>query len=334
MRLLIVQRIFSNYRKVVFDKLANIYDLRLVHAKNLSGINQAIAKYSIKVSAWQFSKRETNQFLWLFFDLFKFKPKVVIHEMALGMPTLFLILRLRKLIGFKFILWGHGYDRKKGFSPTQQRGDRIRLYLMKKSDAVILYDLDTKKLLSKYLDENKLFVAPNTLDTELLKSIRIKLEKQGRLRVRKELLWTKKYNLVYIGRLLPSKHPDKLFEIINQLPNEFQREVAIHFIGSGSEEEKLKMQAEKMSKEIAVYFYGAIHDLHESGKMLYAADLMIIPGAVGLSVNHAYAFGCPLATFGKTKNNGPFHGPEITYVVHKQTGIIIPILIANLWLII
>jgi glycosyltransferase involved in cell wall biosynthesis len=328
MKLVIVQRIFSHYRKPIFDKIADSFDLRLIHAKNKSEIKQAESNYSINVSSWHFGKKETNQFLWLFPQLFKFKPKVLIHEMALGMPSMFFTLWLRKLLGLKFILWGHGYDRKIGFNPSNNWSDKIRLYLMKNADAVLLYDEQTKKLLSQYLNKTKLFVAPNTLDTNELISIRTELEKKGRLRICKELNWTKKYNLVYIGRLLESKYPEKLFEVFKYFPKEIQENLNIHIIGSGPEEEKLKALAKKLPSPNNFIFYGAIHDARLSGKMLYAADLMVIPGAVGLSVNHAFAFDCPVATFQKTAD-GPHHGPEIEYVLPNKTGIVAPVFNSN-----
>jgi glycosyltransferase involved in cell wall biosynthesis len=323
MKVLIIQRIFSHYRKPVFDKLAAAYDLTLIHSNNKSGIKQAQSPYSRQVKSWQYGKGETNQLLWLFAELLKFKPKVVIHEMAIGMPTMFFVLWLHKIFGYQYILWGHGYDRKSGFDPSGSLGDRLRLYVMKKAGAVLLYDSKTKEFLSGFLPEKKLFVASNTLDTEKLLSIRKQLKKTGRSTIRKQLNWSKKYNLIYIGRLLASKHPEKLFDILNLLQITHQLDVALHIIGSGPEENKLKTQVTTLLNfREHVFFYGAIHDEFETGKMLYAADLMIIPGAVGLSVNHAFAFECPVATFEKAEN-GPHHGPEITYIL-PETGIIAP----------
>ena len=43
------------------------------------------------------------------------------------------------------------------------------------------------------------------------------------------------------------------------------------------------------------------------------------PGYVGLSINHAFAFGTPVVTF-KRGENGPFHSPEVEYIVNYETG--------------
>ena len=47
--------------------------------------------------------------------------------------------------------------------------------------------------------------------------------------------------------------------------------------------------------------------------------MMIMPGALGLSVNHALCFDCPVVSF-KQGLRGPFHGPEAEYVVDNRTG--------------
>jgi glycosyltransferase involved in cell wall biosynthesis len=46
-----------------------------------------------------------------------------------------------------------------------------------------------------------------------------------------------------------------------------------------------------------------------------------MPGCVGLSVNHAFCFDCPVITF-ESKNLVPAHGPEIEYIIDGQTGFI------------
>ena len=67
-----------------------------------------------------------------------------------------------KIFKFKLVFWSHGYNRKKGFDPKRSVPDKLRVYCLRSSDAVILYGENDKKLLSNYIDKNKIFVAYNT----------------------------------------------------------------------------------------------------------------------------------------------------------------------------
>jgi mRNA deadenylase 3'-5' endonuclease subunit Ccr4 len=49
---------------------------------------------------------------------------------------------------------------------------------------------------------------------------------------------------------------------------------------------------------------------------------MVMPGYVGLSVNHAFNFDCPVVTW-QQKENGPFHSPEIESLINDNTGFIV-----------
>jgi glycosyltransferase involved in cell wall biosynthesis len=93
-------------------------------------------------------------------------------------------------------------------------------------------------------------------------------------------------------------------------------DIGLHIIGSGPEE-TLVNSFVKEHKDI--YFYGPIHDLQLSSKYIYASDLMVMPGYVGLSVVHAMAIGCPVLTC-RQGENGPFHSPEVEYIIEDSNG--------------
>jgi glycosyltransferase involved in cell wall biosynthesis len=88
-------------------------------------------------------------------------------------------------------------------------------------------------------------------------------------------------------------------------------------VGSGPEEEKVK--AETAANENILY-HGPIHDLALSSRYLFASDLMVMPGYVGLSVVHAMAMGCPVLTC-KQGPEGPYHSPEVEYIHDGVNGL-------------
>jgi len=87
-------------------------------------------------------------------------------------------------------------------------------------------------------------------------------------------------------------------------------DAGLHIIGSGPEEEMVSAYVKKYNN---IFYHGPIHDLRLSSKYLFASNLMVMPGYVGLPVVHAMAMGCPVITC-KQGPDGPFHSPEVEYM--------------------
>jgi len=320
--ILIIQRIFSKYRKDILDELHQHTNFILIHSKNKSGIKQVSTPYSKRVSSLKYSGKETNLFLNVFPYIIKSRPKIVIHEFSLGILSLIPTYYLTRLLGIKFILWGHGYDRTKGFYPEKSLLDKIRLFLIKKADAVILYGQEAKLLISEYVECDKVYVAYNCLNTNILNALRDKLETEGRAKVKKRIGFIHEYNIIFIGRILKTKQPQLLIDIFEYLENQYGNSLCIHFVGDGDYLYHIKEIVKNKGIENNFNFYGAIHDDIKNAELLYCSDLMVMPGYVGLSVNHAFNFDCPVVTFEQNKD-GPYHSPEIEYLINEKTGFIV-----------
>ena len=321
-KVVIISRVFSDYRRPIYNISSEKYIFSFLHSHNKSGIHQVIAPYSIKIKSFNFSKKETGTYLFINNYLEKIRPQIVIHEFAIGILSMFKTFLKCKLLNIKFILHSHGYDRKKGFNPQKNWLDNIRLFYLKKADAIIVYGRFDKSVLGNYINIDKIFVAQNTLDTHHLLSIKNSLVEEGKGNVKKRLGFDKQYNIVFIGRLLADKKPDLLIDALEQLLNTFHLNVELHFVGDGIEYSFLKEKTEKLGLENNVVFHGAIHDEKKSGEILFASDMMVMPGYLGLSVNHAFCFDCPVMTF-EQQENGPFHSPEVEYVINNETGFLL-----------
>ena len=71
-----------------------------------------------------------------------------------------------------------------------------------------------------------------------------------------------------------------------------------------------------------VRFLGSISDNETIAPYLFAADVMLLPGYVGLAINHAFAMGLPLVTQ-HAPEGMPFHGPEIESLIHGENGLLV-----------
>jgi glycosyltransferase involved in cell wall biosynthesis len=323
-KVVLIGRVFSNYRKPIYDILSEKYIFSFLHSKNKSGISQVITPYSVEIKSYNFSKKETGVYLFISNNLEKIKPQVVIHEFAIGIMSLFITYLKCKLLNIKFILYSHGYNRKKGFNPQYSWADKIRLFYLKKADAVIVYGQLDKRVLGSCINTDKIFVAQNTLDTHQLLYIKNKLVLEGKEKLKKRLGFDKQFNLVFIGRLLADKNPALVIEALNQLIKTYNLNIALHYVGEGQEYSNLKEKVEKLGLTNNVVFHGAIHDEIKTGEILFASDIMVMPGYLGLSVNHAFCFDCPVMSF-EQQENGPFHSPEVEYVINDETGFLLPV---------
>lgn len=317
-----ILNLFPYYRKSVFDEIADKKNIIILHSKKNTGIKQVRTEYSKIIPAFRYSKNDTSVFLFTGFQIFRYRPNIIIHEFAIGIISLYCVYILTRLLKIKLILWSHGYDRKKGFDPTTSFSDKVRLYYLKKADGVLLYGLEDKKYLSDFIDKNKIFVSQNTFDTRTLSILRERFNKDGLEKIKKEIGFKHKYNLVFIGRLLRSKRPDILLDIYEKIKDKVNNDIGIHFVGDGEMMDEMEEYVYNHKYNNNIFLYGQIYDEEITGKMLFASDLMVMPGALGLSINHSFCFLCPVVSF-KKGENGPYHGPEIEYVVNNETGFLI-----------
>jgi len=322
-RVVLIQRIFSGYRKPVYDLINQAIDLKLLHGKNQSGIQTGKAEYAEEIPYFNYMPgRETTILLFPLWRIVRYRPQVVISDLALGMLNLPLIILVCKLMGIRFAFWSHGYNRKTGFEPGKRWIDWYRLQLLRMVDAHIIYSEFDKRVLKEYIPEEKIFVAQNTLDTRRLAEIKAQLDQEGKNDIKKSLGITHKYNLIFIGRLLHEKRPDVLVDIYALLRDRYPERIGIHFVGKGEMLESIRERVRELGAEEDFYFHGSIYDEVESGKLLYASDMMVMPGYLGLSVNHAFCFDCPVMSFVR-KGDFPAHSPEVEYVIHGQTGYLV-----------
>lgn len=196
--------------------------------------------------------------------------------------------------------------------------DYIHRRLLKHCDAYLCYTQPIKERLSAITSPDKLFVATNTLDTHLLKSVREQLEREGREVVKRRLGMDRAHYLCFSGRLLASKQPHRVLDVLQLLRERDQKSVGVVFIGDGPETNDLMKRAAAYGLG-TVLFAGAISDWKVSASYLFASDVLVNPGEVGLSVNHAFCLGLPVVTQ-EVGPGGPFHGPEAAFIKQGENG--------------
>ena len=294
------------------------YNLIVLHGKKKSDLNQIEKDYSVHVHPYYFLNGRFV-FLNVFSALRKFRPQVIIHQGSPGILSLPLTWLWCKLNNTRFALWTHGFERHQGFRPDRSFRSLLRLAYFKMADGVLFYTKERKDFFKDKLPAHKLFYATNTLDTTSLMKLRDQFVMSDVESLKKDLKMNGHFNMVFIGRLLKDKLADHLILITWRLKNKGVNARA-HIIGGGEEQVSLKKMADDLGLSEEVIFYGPVFDDAESGKILFSSDVMVMPGYIGLAINHAYCFDLPVVTYQQSAN-GPFHSPEIDFLENGKTGI-------------
>ena len=247
-------------------------------------------------------------------------PSVVIAEESVRSLTLPFLLRQARRRGASCLLWGHFSSNGLPFDVDSLK-TRYRLALARRVDGCICYSEPIADQLRPHISSERLFVAPNTLDTGNLLTIYDELKLSGRDSVRDRLgIPRESAVIVFMGRLIKSKGISQLlsvFEILRErIPN-----ATLLIIGGGAEKEKVDAFARKHGQ---VMVFGPITSWKKSAPYLFAADVLLNPGYLGLSINHAFAMGLPVVSQQSPSPHIRYHSPEIVYLEQRKNGILSP----------
>jgi glycosyltransferase involved in cell wall biosynthesis len=322
MNIIIIQRIFPIYRKAIFDKLNKVYGIKIFHGKNNTGIKQIETTYSTPIKLTQIGQKDTVGFLYGFTKVWKEKPNIIFHEFTIGVLSLLPMRIVAFFLGSKFIIWGHNINLKRGFKPFSNISDFFRYVFMRTSHAVLFYSPDQMVPVKPYINNDKMFVAYNALDTDTQLATYKKIATSSREEVKASLNCNFQYNLIFISRLLPTKKPEQIIDIYAMLHASIRENVGVHIIGDGPMFSPLQQMIEKKGFNKNIKLYGEVTDEEKLGRLLYISDFMINPGYLGLSVNLSFAYGCPIITF-ENEAMEQVHSPEVYYLKDGQSGIII-----------
>ena len=247
------------------------------------------------------------------------KPRAAIVRHSVRNPTFFPMVKTFQARGVPVVGWGQGFSRRRTFRPNRRLSDRLHLAVVRTCDAYVCYTESTRQGLARYVAAQDLFVARNTLDTDRLIALRRQFDARGRAAVRREIgLDAAAVYLCYIGRLQRRKRPEVLLEACAKLRKETSLPCRAIFVGDGPQRASLERRVSDLGLGGDVVFTGALYG-DEAARYLYAADVMAMPGWLGLAVVHAFALGVPVVS--QLADDGLVgHPPEAEYVVDGVNG--------------
>ena len=223
------------------------------------------------------------------------------------------------------IWWGFGY--RKAYGSWQGGGgpglkDRLAIWaadrLARFGDGYLAYtEKGRDHLLSIGMAEDRIQVVRNTIDVEEQVKLAQAVADMPDREIRAEFgLKPDSTVFLYVGRLVPRKRVDMLIDFAKRFPDVGGKPVEVLVVGDGEEMPKLREQASGTNN---VHFTGAIDPSDvRIAKAMKVACAVVIPGYLGLAINHAFAHARPVVT-----QKHDFHSPEIEYLTEGYDALLI-----------
>ena len=322
-----VSRFVPGYRYPVLEALSRRLEGRLVVC---AGPPPSASFASLHAAARPAFRQQTLRNYWIakerlhiqpFGRILALMPSVILAEESPRSLTLPLLMRRARRRGTPTLLWGHFSSNNRPFDGRHPL-DRYRLALARFADGCVCYTESIASSLAQFVPSSRVFTARNTLDIRPLLKLQRELAHEGKPAVRQRLgLRVDTPVLAYIGRLIPRKELTKLLDTYAVL---IQRSpVSLVIIGEGPERPAIESRiAEAQWSD--VFMTGALTDYHDSAPYLFAADMLLNPGYLGLAVNHAFALGLPVVTQSSPSPEIRYHSPEISYLKPGHNGMTAP----------
>jgi glycosyltransferase involved in cell wall biosynthesis len=242
---------------------------------------------------------------------------------VLGVELKFLanvgLVPLLKARGKAVVLWGQGGEKAEDRGAL---GDalsaRAKRAWTRAADAYLVYTAGgAARLQAAGLPADRIHVVNNTLDMDGQIALHARAQRLDPAAVRYELgLRTDSVVLLYLGRVYREKRLEELLELVAALrARAGLPPVEAVVAGDGPALE----QARAAHPTDGVHFLGDVRDQERLARVLRIASALVIPGKVGLAVNHAIAHGLPTIT-----RESDLHAPEVEYIEHGRNGLVVP----------
>lgn len=319
LRIAILQRVCTSYRKGLFQKLDedkgitlrvfigdDIPNTKVKSAKSLAGV--VIVK--LPTQFIHIGKRILVNHKKLYQSLKEFQPDVIICE---GESN---ILSYLKAIVFKWkhpnvklIHWSLG-----GLPGEQQDANsmkvKFKLFLHRPFDFFIAYSSFGKSELVRLGHSSEhIVVAVNVSDTDFHLEQAEKL-KYNAEEARTHLALPNKYTVLSVGAIDDDKRLDVLLEVAQKLdPKKFN----IVLVGDGEYYQELKKKIEE--NNLKHMFLPGRADA-ELSAYYRSADVFVLPGRGGMVISEAMAYGLPVIVF-------QADGVEFDLISNSETGLLL-----------
>lgn len=318
-KVIIIHRIIAPYRVPFYEMLRNILvakgiDLSVIYGYPRHHETDPYASLSFGTQVKTRYLIIGQRFLvWLSAMKYACSSDLVIVQQSNTNLINYLLIPLRKLLGFKLAFWGHGIN----FQATNPNsiGERLKKYYSIHADHWFAYtDLSKVALVKMGFPSSRITSVNNAINVNDAITTYDSIASQDIDSLRLQ------YGInegsivgIFCSRLYHLKRIDFLLQCVGEIKRQVKN---FHFIlvGSGEEEKKVKEYSARNREWF--HFVGPQYGIDKI-RLFKLAHFQIMPGGVGLNIVESFALLTPLIT---TNHNS--HGPEMIYMENGINGIV------------
>lgn len=311
MRVVVVQRTLPHYRVAFFRLLRQelsrrSIDMLLIHGEATgdererrdSGELQGAVRIENRVMTWG-----ARSVVWQPILRHVRRGDLVVVEQANRLLANYALLALRRSLGYQVAFWGHGRNRQA--DNPGAFGERFKSVVSRAPDWWFAYTEGAASTVRTLpYPAERITVVQNTIDTAELRQVADCMTVTDVEALRVVLRLNCGPTAVFCGSIYREKRPRFLLRAalhLRELVPDFQ----LLIVGAGPEEQVLVQAA---ADHEWIRYLGPIHG-PERARVLAMADVMLLPGLVGLNVVDAFATALPVVAV-----DWPRHSPEFEYL--------------------
>lgn len=301
LKVFILQEVLPDFRIPFFNRLGEFVDLTVFYsdatalkrrrAPDLSQVRSFVACKTPR-HAWRGGRLSWHPAMVRKIE--EQKPQVIILEARLGFLTaLYTANRFRRRS--HIIWWLSGYE-----TPATATIQKLkRLFwrqVFRRAEAFLCYSSAGRDYLHALGMTQQVFIAYNSLDTPTLERLRSQTLAAADWPSRRNLLRRDAdLCLLYVGRIEAAKKLSLLLVALQKLVAR-QPGLRVHLrcVGGGEALEHLQEQAQALGIADVIEFTGPEYRPERLAAFFLSADLFVLPGAGGLAINQAIAYGLPV----------------------------------------
>jgi glycosyltransferase involved in cell wall biosynthesis len=320
-RVAYLTNVVPNYRRPFLERLARVTSIEPTwfHGAGREGWSVKSIGAELPVNSvwtrnlhWPFGE---YRIMWqrCFWRVLTGRYDVIVCEEAVHNLTTWALWLTTRVTRQRFVLHGFGYRPDLATSWRSRVRDRMRRLLLDSADAILFYtEKGRAACVAAGLDPRKMFVSGNTLDTEYLMSLETSVRREELDSIRKSLAYPEAPVVTFVGRLVPEKRIEVLFDACHRLAQAGNK-INVVVIGDGPEKPLVVRALESVP---GLRAFDGIYDDAKLAAYLMLSDLLVIPGRVGLTCVHGHAYGVPVMTSAA----GVEQSPEFDYIRHGENG--------------
>ena len=239
------------------------------------------------------------------------RAQLVVVEQAADLALNYRLLLRQRLGKVRLAFWGHGQS----FAPDANRSaEWLKAWFSRRAHWWFAYtDRSAGIVEGLGFDRDRITVVNNTIDTAALARDLEAVRGERADRLRASLSLGDGPVGLFIGTLRPDKGIDVLLDAAARIHAQ-REDFRLLVVGSGAMEAEIRDRA---AHEPWLHYLGPRYG-PERAEVLAIADLLLLPGWVGLAIIDSFVAGVPLVA----SRDRP-HPPEIAYLRDRENGLLV-----------